>query len=62
VIQEERKLSARRMTPLWETLSSKKTYGAVTAQSKEALRQPQKNRQCKRPSQEVTVNIDMTEA
>jgi len=46
------------MTPQWETLSGKKTYGAVMAQSKEALRQPQKNRQCKRPLQEVTVNTD----
>ena len=40
----------------------KKTYRATMAQSKEALWQPQKNRQHKRSLQEVTVNTEMTDA
>jgi len=50
------------MTPRQEMLSGKKTYGAATAQSKEVLRHPQKNKQHKRPLQEVTVNTEMMDA
>jgi len=43
-IQEERKLSARRMIPWRETLSDKETDRAPVAQSEEAPRQPGKPR------------------
>jgi len=42
--KEQRKLSARRMTPRRETLSGKTTSRATVTQNKEALRQPQKSR------------------
>jgi len=41
-IQEERKLSARRMIPWREALSDKETDRAAVAQSEEAPRQPRK--------------------
>jgi len=54
--KEQRKLSATRMTPQWETLSGKKTSRATMAQNKEALRQPQKSRvEQNGPLQEVTL-------
>jgi len=49
------------MTPRQETLSGKTTYGAKTAQSEEALRQPQKNRQRKRPYKKLR-STQMTDA
>ena len=57
--KEDRKLSARTMTPRWEKLSDKETYRTATAPSEEAPRQPQKNRvEQNRLLQEVTLKTE----
>jgi len=54
--KEQRKLSARGMTPQWEMLSCKTTGRATMAQNEEALQQPQKSRaEQNGPLQEVTL-------